>query len=110
MRHRAVARLGRIAGHRYSAALNAPEKAQTRRTDAIGQTRMMTTNQARIAKLDVKIAGLYAEVDRLDDVRRSVKGHDTNRAYMLDVQSQSLREQARALDRELDMLRRAKPS
>ncbi len=71
---------------------------------------MMNTEQDRIAKLDVTIAGLYAEVDRLDGERRGVKGHDSARAYTLDQQSQTLREQARALDRKFEMLRRVKPS
>lgn len=70
---------------------------------------MMNTEQDKIASLNVKIAGLYAEVDRLDGERRSVKGHDSVRAYTLDLQGQTLREQARALDRELDLLRRPKP-
>ncbi len=64
----------------------------------------------KIANLDVKIARLYAEVDRLYGERSCVKGHDSTRAYQLDLQSQTLREQARALDRELDMLRREQPT
>ncbi|MEO7205471.1 MAG: hypothetical protein ABI145_01480 [Steroidobacteraceae bacterium] len=70
---------------------------------------MMNTNeQDTIAKLDSKIAGLYTEVDRLDGERRSVKGHDSTRAYQLDLQSQALREQARALDQELRQVLLAK--
>jgi hypothetical protein len=93
----------------YTAGIDAREKSTPNYMHPGKGTTMMSAEQDGIANLSVKVAGLYAEVDRLEGQRRFFIGHDSTRAYTLDLQRQTLREEARALDRQLDVLRRAKP-
>jgi len=58
----------------------------------------------RIAKLDAEIANLYKKIARIEERCKSLQDKDGAWNFMLDLQSTTLREQARALDRELSDL------
>ena len=59
----------------------------------------------RIATLGTEISGLYKEVDRLDRECKSVnRDKDSTRYYVFDIRRQTLREQARTLNKELSQL------
>jgi hypothetical protein len=68
-------------------------------SDPLGK--MIDHGTDRIAKLEAEIAGLYRKVARIEKRCKSLKDKDGAWNFMLDLQSTTLRERARTLDREL---------
>jgi hypothetical protein len=63
----------------------------------------MDPDMDRSGQLDAEVAALYREVERLEGECESIsKDKGGDRYYVLDLQSRTLREQARMLTKELE--------